>query len=484
MTILARSREDRSFHYSMPTTKRALIAPREDVVDKFGHLPGDRALPKGGGDPPKRSRRGKAGTAEASAGTAEASGGASISDAVHPAQSVAAGAGEEAGSVAYTFSYLDPPKVKLDNVRASAERQLKEKGWTPSEIAGFIAGLGVLGARPLSSLEDRQLALEELLRNLSELPFYKDKKLFAALTAGPRAYREDDNTRMMFCLKEPTAEGVCMAPVGSPTYTLEACQAKILAEAAARGKAMPELAHVDDDDWAARALGTTGDTVRAAMLALGSHASGIGFGDILAHIVPFKEAQTIGFQANIHAPLDGAFAAAHAMIEFYVNIVGVRGTVAMGEPSYVAWSGCIERWAKKQDGRSAVLYDVIETPIGPIEVEWTAAVLGELGVVAAARTGHAVLLHDPHEKMRFHGAVDLVALLAGTPIPKEQLEALELASSTFTGLRRSRFTANCRPVCRRSAEGSADPPMVSQLPNPLPNPYRPLLPTPLPTPSN
>ena len=35
-----------------------------------------------------------------------------------------------------------------------------------------------------------------------------------------------------------------------------------------------------------------------------------------------------------------------------------------------------------------------------------------------------------------------------------------------------------------SAEGSADPPMVSQLPNPLPNPYRPLLPTPLPTPSN
>ena len=414
----------------MPTTKRALIAPREDVVDKFGHLPGDRALPKGGGDPPKRSRRGKA-------GTAEASGGASISDAAQPAQSVAAGAGEEAGSVAYTFSYLDPPKVKLDNVRASAERQLKEKGWTPSEIAGFIAGLGVLGARPLSSLEDRQLALEELLRNLSELPFYKDKKLFAALTAGPRAYREDDNTRMMFCLKEPTAEGVCMAPVGSPTYTLEACQAKILAEAAARGKAMPELAHVDDDDWAARPLGRTGHIVRAAMLALGSHADGIGFGDILAHIVPFKEAQTIDFQANVHAPLDGAFAAAHAMIDFYVRTVGVRATVAMGVPSYVAWRGCIERWAKKQDGRSAVLYDVIETPMGPIEVEWTAAVLGELGVVAAARTGHAVLLHDPHEKMRFHGAVDLVALLAGKPITEKRLEVLQLASSTFTGLRRS-----------------------------------------------
>ena len=416
----------------MPTTKRALIAPREDVVDKFGHLPGDRALPKGGGDPPKRSRRGQA-------GTAEASGGASSSDAARPGQSVAAGAGEEAGSVAYTFSYLDPPKVKLDNVRASAERQLKEKGWTPSEIAGFIAGFGVLGARPLSSVEDKQLALEERIRNLSELPFYKDKKLFAALTAGPRAYREDDNTPMMFCLKEATAEGVCMAPVGSPTYTLEACQAKILAEAAARGKAMPELAHVDDDDWAARALGATGDTVRAAMLALGSHAYGIGFGDILAHIVPFKEAQTIGFQANIHAPLDGALAAAHAMLEFYVNIVGVRGTVAMGEPSYVAWRGCIERWAKKQDGRSAVLYDVIETPMGPIEVEWTAAVLGELGVVAAAHTRHAVLLHDKVEKTRFLGAVDMVAVLAGTPIPKEQLEALELASSTFTGLRRSRF---------------------------------------------
>jgi hypothetical protein len=58
-------------------------------------------------------------------------------------------------------------------------------------------------------------------------------------------------------------------------------------------------------------------------------------------------------------------------------------------------------------------------------VEWTAAdVLGELGFVAAARTGHAVLLHDPHEKMRFHGAVDLVALLAGKPITEKRLEVL------------------------------------------------------------
>ena len=72
-------------------------------------------------------------------------------------------------------------------------------------------------------------------------------------------------------------------------------------------------------------------------------------------------------------------------------------------------------------------------------MEWTAAVLGELGFVAAARTGHAVLLHDPHEKMRFHGAVDLVALLAGKPITEKRLEVLQLAlaSSTFTGLRRS-----------------------------------------------
>ena len=100
-------------------------------------------------------------------------------------------------------------------------------------------------------------------------------------------------------------------------------------------------------------------------------------------------------------------------------------------------SGCIKRWAKQQGERSAVLYDVIGTPIGPIKVEWTAAVLGELGVVAAARTGQAVLLHDPHEKMRFHGAVDLVALLAGKQITEERLEVLQLASSTFTVLRRS-----------------------------------------------
>ena len=133
------------------------------------------------------------------------------------------------------------------------------------------------------------------------------------------------------------------------------------------------------------------------------------------------------------------------MIEFYVRTVGVRGTVAMGVPSWLAWSGCIERWAEQHGELSAVLYDVIGTPIGPIKVEWTAAVLGEQGVVAAARTGHAVLLHDPHEKMRFHGAVDLVALLAGKPITEKRLEVLQLASSTFTGLRRSqRFTWTSR----------------------------------------
>ena len=204
-------------------------------------------------------------------------------------------------------------------------------------------------------------------------------------------------------------------------------------------EAPPKLALVEDGDWAARALGATGDILRAALLALGPHAEHIGFGDIFTQIVAFRDAQQIKFQANVHAPLDGAFAAAHAMLQFYVRTVGVRATVAMGVPSWRAWSGCIERWAKQLGELSAVLYDVIGTPIGPIKVEWTAAVLGEQGVVAAARTGHAVLLHDPHEKMRFHGAVDLVALLAGTPIPKEQLEALELASSTFTGLRRSRF---------------------------------------------
>ena len=152
----------------MPTTKRALIAPREDVVDKSGHLPGDRALSKGGGDPPKRSRRGKAGTAEASAGTAEASGGASVSDAVQPAQSVAAGAGRDVESFACTYSYLDTSKVKLDNLRASVARQLRAHGRTEAEIERFIAALGVPGARPPSSLEDTQLALKEVLKNAKE----------------------------------------------------------------------------------------------------------------------------------------------------------------------------------------------------------------------------------------------------------------------------------------------------------------------------
>jgi len=44
-----------------------------------------------------------------------------------------------------------------------------------------------------------------------------------------------------------------------------------------------------------------------------------------------------------------------------------------------------------------------------------------------------VLLHDLDEKTRTLGAFDLAAMLAGTPIPTERLEALALASSTFSG---------------------------------------------------
>ena len=170
------------------------------------------------------------------------------------------------------------------------------------------------------------------------------------------------------------------------------------------------------------------------LLALGPYADGVGFGNTYAQIVPFKEAQSIRLQGNVHAPLEGAFEAAHAMLEFFKNVLGVRATVAMGVYSYEAWRGCIERWAVELGKRSAVLHDVIETPIGKKEVEWTAAKLGEeLGVVAAARTEHAVLLHDLDKKTRFLGAFDLAAMLAGTPIPTERLEALALASTTFSG---------------------------------------------------
>ncbi len=44
-----------------------------------------------------------------------------------------------------------------------------------------------------------------------------------------------------------------------------------------------------------------------------------------------------------------------------------------------------------------------------------------------------MLLHDLDEKTRILGAFDLAAMLAGTPIPTERLEALALASSTFSG---------------------------------------------------
>jgi hypothetical protein len=170
------------------------------------------------------------------------------------------------------------------------------------------------------------------------------------------------------------------------------------------------------------------------LLALGPYADGVGFGNTYAQIVPFKEAQPIRLQGNVLAPLEGAFEAAHAMLDFFVNVLGVRATVAMGVYSYEAWRGCIKRWAVELGKRSAVLHDVIETPIGNKEVEWTAAMLGEeQGVVAAARTGHAVLLHEPDEKTRLLGAFDLAAMLACTPIPTERLEALALASSTFRG---------------------------------------------------
>jgi hypothetical protein len=364
----------------------------------------------------------------------EASGRATISHAAQPSQSVAAGPGVDAESVAVTFSWRDPPGDKLARLRASAAHQLKAQGWTAAEIAPFVAGLGVRGTPPSSTVKDKQLALEELLDVLSGLAFYEDKKLFAALTAGLRAFREGDHTALLVCLKEPTEEGVCKAPAGAPTHTLEACVAKIREAAAARGEDMPELAHVDGADWAAQPLGATGDIIRAMLLALGPHADGVGFGDTYAHIVPFKEAQEISLQGNVLAPLEGAFEAAHAMLAFFVNVLGVRATVAMGVYSYEAWRGCIKRWAVELGKRSAVLHDVIETPIGFEEVEWTAAMLGEeQGVVAAARTGHAVLLHEPDEKTRLLGAFDLAAMLAGTPIPTERLEALALASSTFRG---------------------------------------------------
>jgi hypothetical protein len=35
------------------------------------------------------------------------------------------------------------------------------------------------------------------------------------------------------------------------------------------------------------------------------------------------------------------------MLDFFVKVVGVRSTVAMG----VAWRGCIERWAKERGKR-------------------------------------------------------------------------------------------------------------------------------------
>jgi hypothetical protein len=53
----------------------------------------------------------------------------------------------------------------------------------------FIAWLGVLGARPSSTVKDKLLALDELLDALSGLDFYEDKKLFAELKAGLHTLR-------------------------------------------------------------------------------------------------------------------------------------------------------------------------------------------------------------------------------------------------------------------------------------------------------
>ena len=91
-----------------------------------------------------------------------------------------------------------------------------------------------------------------MLKTAKELSFYAGKEHTATLTAGLHALREDGDTPILFCLKEPTAEGVGVAPDGSPTYTLEGCVEKISAAAAARGEAPPKLALVEDGDWVSR----------------------------------------------------------------------------------------------------------------------------------------------------------------------------------------------------------------------------------------
>jgi hypothetical protein len=174
--------------------------------------------------------------------------------------------------------------------------------------------------------------------------------------------------------------------------------------------------------------------MRAAVLGLGPHGDDFGFGDILAGVKPHdpdgKEATLI--QADVHAPPEGAFAAALDMIEFYVENLGVRGAVAMGEPSWQAWSGAVARWARLAGVRSAVLRDRVETPLGSIEFDWTAALL-PIGAVSAAHTGHAVTLNAKNHKAQFVAAVDLVSLLAGAPLPTPQLAELALAAKTFRG---------------------------------------------------
>ena len=74
--------------------------------------------------------------------------------------------------------------------------------WATCAATSASARVGscVTGARPTTW---RCGAGEALLKKFGELDFYKGKKLFAALTAGLRALSEDDQTPMLFCLKEP-----------------------------------------------------------------------------------------------------------------------------------------------------------------------------------------------------------------------------------------------------------------------------------------
>ena len=314
-----------------------------------------------------------------------------------------AGAGAGAGAnLPITFSYLDPPNVRLTKLSTSVAHQLFALSWPPAAVNKLVAGLGVLHKPPPTSLDDKNLALKNLLKNLSEHLFYKDKRVFAALTAGLRNFGEFDFTPLLLCLKEPTAVGIGVAPTmaadgvtrNQTTYTLAQLLERVKAAAAAKGLPMPPLQPVNEDDWAAPPLGSTGDTIRAALLSLGPYGDSIGYGNIFVHVVPHSENKIQPkFPSDVHAPPEGAFSAALVMIKSYVETMGVRGAVAMGEPSWKAWRGVLEREAHLAGERSAVLRNLIETPLGSGEVEYTVSNL-DSGVVVAAHTGHAVTFAD------------------------------------------------------------------------------------------